>query len=180
MPWILCVRSLCLHRQVLGQKWVLLVSAVNLLKNHSALCFFRRLVFWKDTDKLHWFLLSHPATMAKLGEKNGRGKRTDEWAAIRRSDLKYIFQAQVPKNEYSVIFFGYPTTGENVASPRQVLIMKLHTTASHTGCDLPGLSTKIFLDKIIMKSGIETKYYLLNYLSFQSNHSIGSPAFRII
>lgn len=40
------------------------------VENHSALCFFRRLVFWKDTDKLRWFLLSHPAAMAKLPQRS--------------------------------------------------------------------------------------------------------------
>lgn len=61
-----------------------------------------------------------------------------------------IFQVQaLPKNEYSVIFSGSPTAGGDVISPSQVLInelMKLHTAASYTGCDLPGLSAKMFLD----------------------------------
>lgn len=34
----------CLHRLISGHKGVLLVSVVNLLKNHCTLCFFRRLV----------------------------------------------------------------------------------------------------------------------------------------
>lgn len=35
----------CLYRLISGHKGVLLVSVVNLLKIHCALCFFRRLVF---------------------------------------------------------------------------------------------------------------------------------------
>lgn len=143
MPWVLHFCSFCLHRQI---------SVVNLLKNHCALCFFRRLVLWKkkSTDKFCWFLLGHPAAMAKLGEKMGSQRdwwMDSEWP----EDLTQRTLLQVQVSPYAkcwVVVSRYPTVGVSWF-PSTVLVSlleKLHTADTHTGHDLPGLSSEVFLD----------------------------------
>lgn len=160
----------CLHSLISGHKGVLLVSVVNLLKNHCALCCFRRLVLWKKpAEESCWFPVSRSAATATLGGKNVGKRGIGERAVTRRSDSEHTISSV---SKWQILNY-YITSRYPAAAgtwlPSKVfksLLIKWHTTGSHTGHGSLGLSTNMCLTGNKIRNLLRDKTYLLNHFPF--------------